>query len=256
MTIPAKQPTKHVFLRSCVPSLEQVINEVGAFNLKATLNCEAFATEHSSTAHFDVKSFVGLAWRPAGEPICCGEFDPTLNIDFSPVLTLSLCCVRRDLRHWSCKPTGFSGRAPASGQYVAHVPRAASLLLLVQASGDGPRGSQKRTPPFRRQRSAPSPRHATATHAPLDRGTKQPEGPSGRCCASCTSPRGRCVGRMGRRSRRRGCGQCRGAGVRRRPRRERRRSGPHGNGTVNTTQITRASPCIDSGSVPWNVVRC
>ena len=34
---------------------------MGAFNLKATLNCEAFATEHSSTAHFDVKSFVGLA---------------------------------------------------------------------------------------------------------------------------------------------------------------------------------------------------
>jgi hypothetical protein len=76
-----------------------VINQVGAFNLKATLNCEAFATEHSSTAHFDVKSFVGLAWRPAGEPICCGEFDPTLNIDFAPVLTLSLCCVRRNLRH-------------------------------------------------------------------------------------------------------------------------------------------------------------
>lgn len=51
----------------------QVINQVGAFSLRATLNCEAFATEHSSTAHFDVKSFVGLAWRPAGEPICCGK---------------------------------------------------------------------------------------------------------------------------------------------------------------------------------------
>jgi len=48
-----------------------VINQVGAFNLKATLNCEAFATEHSSTAHFDAKSFVGLAWRPAGESVCC-----------------------------------------------------------------------------------------------------------------------------------------------------------------------------------------
>jgi hypothetical protein len=65
-----------VILQNCVYSLEQVINQVGAFNLKATLNCEAFATEHSSTAHFDVKSFVGLAWRPSGEPICCGEFDP------------------------------------------------------------------------------------------------------------------------------------------------------------------------------------
>ena len=48
-----------------------VINQVGAFNLRATLNCEEFANVHSSTAHYDVKSFVGLAWRPAGESICC-----------------------------------------------------------------------------------------------------------------------------------------------------------------------------------------
>jgi len=48
-----------------------VINQVGAASLNATLNCEEFATAHSSTAHFDVKSFVGLAWRPVGEPICC-----------------------------------------------------------------------------------------------------------------------------------------------------------------------------------------
>lgn len=72
---------------------------MGAFNLKATFNCEAFATEHSSTAHFDIKSFVGLAWRPAGEPICCGEFYPILKIKHVTVLTLSLCCVSRDLRH-------------------------------------------------------------------------------------------------------------------------------------------------------------
>ena len=71
----------------------QVINQVGAFSLRATLNCEEFANQHSSTAHFDPKSFVGLAvicvlpaslraiphtlpslplqWRPAGESICC-----------------------------------------------------------------------------------------------------------------------------------------------------------------------------------------
>lgn len=48
-----------------------VINQVGAFSLRATLNCEEFANQHSSTAHFDPKSFVGLAWRPAGESICC-----------------------------------------------------------------------------------------------------------------------------------------------------------------------------------------
>ena len=49
-----------------------VINQVGAASLNATLNCEEFASAHSSTAHFDIKSFVGLAWRPAGESICCG----------------------------------------------------------------------------------------------------------------------------------------------------------------------------------------
>jgi len=48
-----------------------VINQVGAAGLRATLNCEEFAKAHSSTSHYDVKSFVGLAWRPAGEAICC-----------------------------------------------------------------------------------------------------------------------------------------------------------------------------------------
>lgn len=48
-----------------------VINSVGALNLKATLNCSAFADAHTAEAHYDVKSFIGLAWRPPGECICC-----------------------------------------------------------------------------------------------------------------------------------------------------------------------------------------
>lgn len=48
-----------------------VINEVGAVSLRATLNCDAFATEHSGESHFDRSSFVGLAWRPPREHICC-----------------------------------------------------------------------------------------------------------------------------------------------------------------------------------------
>ena len=48
-----------------------VINTVGAVALKATLNCDGFATAHSSDSHFDRSSFVGLAWRPSGESICC-----------------------------------------------------------------------------------------------------------------------------------------------------------------------------------------
>lgn len=48
-----------------------VINTVGASSLRATLNCDAFASAHSSESHFDLSSFVGLAWRPANEALCC-----------------------------------------------------------------------------------------------------------------------------------------------------------------------------------------
>ncbi len=50
----------------------QVINTVGAVSLRASLNCDAFATAHSSDAHYDRASFVGLAWRPPRESLCCG----------------------------------------------------------------------------------------------------------------------------------------------------------------------------------------
>ncbi len=39
----------------------KVINTVGAASLRATLNCDAFATAHSAESHFDRSSFVGLA---------------------------------------------------------------------------------------------------------------------------------------------------------------------------------------------------
>lgn len=47
-----------------------VINQVGAVALKAKIDCDEFADVHSSDSHFDKKSFVGLAWRPAGESVC------------------------------------------------------------------------------------------------------------------------------------------------------------------------------------------
>ena len=40
-------------------------------SLRATLNCEAFAEAHKDESHFDRTSFVGLAWRPRNEQICC-----------------------------------------------------------------------------------------------------------------------------------------------------------------------------------------
>jgi len=49
----------------------QVINQVGAVSIDARLDCDAFAETHSATSHYDRQSFVGLAWRPQGESICC-----------------------------------------------------------------------------------------------------------------------------------------------------------------------------------------
>ena len=57
-----------VYLNVCNFS---IINQVGAVSLRATLNCEGFASAHSSTSHFDRNSFVGLAWRPPDEDVCC-----------------------------------------------------------------------------------------------------------------------------------------------------------------------------------------
>ena len=48
-----------------------VINEVGAASLQARLDCDRFATTHSSSAHYDRQSFVGLAWRAPHEACCC-----------------------------------------------------------------------------------------------------------------------------------------------------------------------------------------
>ena len=46
-------------------------NTVGAVSLRASLNCDAFASAHSADAHYDPASFVGLAWRPPRESLCC-----------------------------------------------------------------------------------------------------------------------------------------------------------------------------------------
>ena len=51
-----------------------VINEVGAAALNATIDCNAFANTHTATSHYDKDSFVGLAWRPVGEKICAETY--------------------------------------------------------------------------------------------------------------------------------------------------------------------------------------
>tara|TARA_B110000858_G_scaffold150862_1_gene171724 strand:- start:7295 stop:8404 length:1110 start_codon:yes stop_codon:yes gene_type:complete len=63
----AEEAGVHVHLRKF-----SVINQVGAVSIDAKLDCDAFASTHSATSHYDRASFVGLAWRPGGENICCG----------------------------------------------------------------------------------------------------------------------------------------------------------------------------------------
>ena len=62
----AVEANVHVHIRKFA-----VINQVGAVGIDAKLDCDAFASTHSATSHYDRASFVGLAWRPGGESICC-----------------------------------------------------------------------------------------------------------------------------------------------------------------------------------------
>lgn len=62
----AEQAGVHLFTKNFA-----VINQVGACSLGASLDCNAFANAHPHDSHYDQASFVGLAWRPANECICC-----------------------------------------------------------------------------------------------------------------------------------------------------------------------------------------
>jgi len=62
----AVEANMHVHIRKF-----SVINQVGAVGIDAKLDCDAFASTHSATSHYDRASFVGLAWRPGGEHVCC-----------------------------------------------------------------------------------------------------------------------------------------------------------------------------------------
>ena len=114
----------------------QTINTVGAASMAATFNCDGFASAHSSTSHYDrvsagaslpdpwiaahelfacvfaQSSFVGLAWRPPAEHICCGKRNnPACAVQRSPA---TLRCVHRDLLNRQ-----VCGRAPLCGPLFA-----------------------------------------------------------------------------------------------------------------------------------------
>ena len=65
-----------------------MINQVGAVALGAKLDCDAFADAHSSTAHYDPKSFVGM-------PVCLASLThahPT-PLDHSKPIVCNLLAV-------------------------------------------------------------------------------------------------------------------------------------------------------------------
>lgn len=66
----AQQKLKREAGIDVVVSNMQVINMVAAVDMDTNIDCDRFAAEHTDAAHFDRASFVGLAWRPANEPIC------------------------------------------------------------------------------------------------------------------------------------------------------------------------------------------
>lgn len=69
----------------CGPEIRTYSAQVGAVNLRATLNCEAFADAHKAESHFDRSSFVGLAWRPPGESCCVGALTTNSNLHTGPL---------------------------------------------------------------------------------------------------------------------------------------------------------------------------
>lgn len=75
-----------------------VINQVGACSLSATLECDQFANAHPHDSHYDQQSFVGLAWRPANESICCGtltRLEPRLCAANPALFVRSVCVLQR-----------------------------------------------------------------------------------------------------------------------------------------------------------------
>ena len=81
------------------------VRQVAAVSLGARLDCDQFANAHSSTSHYDRQSFVGLAWRPVGEPICCGARLPPRSRARAPF----------DRRARTCAEIYSTGRANLPG---------------------------------------------------------------------------------------------------------------------------------------------
>lgn len=81
--------------------------QVGAIALGARLDCDAFADSHSSTAHYDPKSFVGM-------PVCLlSTYSNTFMFSFSYLMFSRLpCCVQwRPMSESICAEIYSTGKA-------------------------------------------------------------------------------------------------------------------------------------------------
>ena len=118
----------------------QIINSVGAVSLNATLDCEAFASANRDTSHYDRTSFVGLAFRPPNEAICCEVYstgranlpgsivERQLHDSFSRILPelLKFSTASRLLKH-------FPGHAVPEGAVLTEWQNAAGADLAEDA---------------------------------------------------------------------------------------------------------------------------
>ena len=98
---------RHAGVQLRVASFE-VVNTVAAVSMNATIDCDGFQACHSDEAMLDRSSFVGMTWRPAGEPICIEIYSTgRANISKARDVKRMLCsfarCIPSLLKHSSSR---------------------------------------------------------------------------------------------------------------------------------------------------------
>lgn len=119
-----------------------VINQVGASSILSRLDCDRFAATHTSSAHYDKASFVGLAFRPTSEA-CCSEIYSTgkTNLPGSRRerdLLRSWSRMAPELQRYSTKPELAELWPPLEREWHRAVrPSAASSVVWDDGLGPG-----------------------------------------------------------------------------------------------------------------------
>lgn len=98
---------RHAGVHLRVASFE-VVNTVAAVSMNATIDCDGFQACHSDEAMLDRSSFVGMTWRPPGEPICIeiystGRANISKARDVKRMLLSFAKCIPSLLKHSSSR---------------------------------------------------------------------------------------------------------------------------------------------------------